>query len=199
MNKKTRLIILIILAVLIVIVLTIGVTRAFLNPVVDENKVVEVSLSSCAKIKLDGANSISLSNTYPMSRNRGLNTTPYTFTVTSACDNTIGFNLYLATLNTNTLDASNIHYIVTSKGSKTALAEGTLTSDVSSTFTDTDKTELNIGLGGTYGAIYKLYNNSLSVNANASYDLYLYVDESATNSQVTTFVAGVAIKSYNLS
>ena len=198
MNKNTRLIILSILAVLIVVVLTIGVTRAFLKPVVGEDKVVEVSLSSCAKIKLEGTNSINLSNSYPMSRNRGLNTTPYTFTVTSSCDEAIGFNLYLATLSTNTLDASNIHYIVTSKDSKTALAEGTLTSDISSTFTDTDKTELNAGLGGSYGAIYKLYNSSLTVNGSSSYNLYIYVDESATSYQSSTFAAGVAIKSYDV-
>jgi hypothetical protein len=198
MKKNTRLVILSILAVLIVIVIAIGVTRAFLKPVVDENKVVEVSLSSCAKIKLSDGNSINLANSYPMSRNRGINTTPYTFTVTSNCDKSIGFNLYLATLNTSTLEASSIHYIVTSNGSKTALAEGTLTTDVSSAFTDTDKTELNAGLGGTYGNIYKLYNSALSVNSNTTYDLYLYIDENVTSYQEKTFVAGVAIKSYDL-
>lgn len=198
MNKNTRLIILSILAVLIVVVLTIGVTRAFLKPVVGEDKVVEVSISSCAKIKLEGTSSISLTNTYPMSRNRGLQTTPYTFTVTSACDDSIGFNLYLATLNTNTLAASKIRYILTSKGSKTAIAEGTLATDVSSSLSDTDKTELNAGLGGTYGAVYKLYNSSLTVNSSSSYDLYLFVDESVTDNQGATFTAGVAIKSYDL-
>ena len=197
MSKKNRLILLSILAVLIVIVITIGVTSAFMKPVTSGSDVTEVNLSSCAKIKLDGTNSISLSNSYPMSRNRGLQTTPYQFTVTSYCDTNVGFYLYLATLNTNTLAASNIRYIVTSRGSTTALAEGTLSTDVSSNFTTTEKTELNTGLGGTYGAIYQLYSNSVPTKGSSNYDLYLFVDSNATSYQGTTFKAGVAIKSYD--
>ena len=133
-----------------------------------------------------------------MSRNKGLQTTPYTFTVTSYCDTYVGFNLYLATLNTNTLSASNIHYIITEKGSKEALVEGTLTSslDDASNFTDAEKTELNAGLSGTYGNIFKLYNNKVPYKGSATYDLYLFVDENATEYQNTTFAAGVAVKSY---
>ena len=38
--------------------------------------------------------------------------------MTSYCDSYVGFNLYIATLNTNTLTDENIHYILTEKGSK---------------------------------------------------------------------------------
>ena len=78
-----------------------------------------------------------------MSRNKGLQTTPYSLTVTSYCDSYVGFNLYIATLNTNTLTDENIHYILTEKGSKTAVVEGVLSSATngSSDFSDTDKTE----------------------------------------------------------
>ncbi len=201
MKKNTRLIILSILAVLIVIVLTFGITSAFLKPVVGEDKVVEVNLSSCAKIKLKGTNSsINLKNSHPMSRNRGLQTTPYSFTVSSSCGDTVNFNIYLATLSSNTLDAANIHYILTSKGSKTALVEGTLTGDdASNDFSDNEKTELNTGLGSSCGKIFNLYSSSLTVDDSSSYDLYLYVDENATDNQneSATFAAGVAIKTYN--
>ena len=61
-----------------------------------------------------------------MSRNRGLQTTPYSLTVTSYCDSYVGFNLYIATLSSNTLDASKIHYVLTDKGSKDAIVEGVL-------------------------------------------------------------------------
>ena len=196
MNKKTRLIILIILALLIAVILSIGITRAFLKPKEPDAKITEVSLSSCTKIKLKGSNSINLSNSYPMSRNRGFQTTPYTFTVTSYCDSYVGINIYLATLNTNTLSASSIHYIITKKDSKDVLAEGSLSEDVSSTFSETDITEVNVGLNGTYGAIYKLYNAGIPYNGSSSYDLYLYIGESVTDSQGATFVAAVAVKSY---
>ena len=198
MSKKTRVIILSVLAVLIVVVLSVSITTAFMKPIDQGGNITEVSLSSCAKIKLEGTTSIKLTNSYPMSRNRGLQTTPYTFTVTSYCDSFVGFNLYLATLNTNTLAASNIHYIITKKGSKEALVEGTLTSslDDASNFTDAEKTELNAGLSGTYGNIFKLYNNKVPYKGSATYDLYLFVDENATEYQNTTFAAGVAVKSY---
>ena len=198
MSKKTRIIILSVLAVLIVVVLSVSITTAFMKPIDQGGNITEVSLSSCAKIKLEGTTSIKLTNSYPMSRNRGLQTTPYTFTVTSYCDTYVGFNLYLATLNTNTLAASNIHYIITKKGSKEALVEGTLTSslDDASNFTDAEKTELNAGLSGTYGNIFKLYNNKVPYKGSTTYDLYLFVDENATEYQNTTFAAGVAVKSY---
>ncbi len=198
MSKKTRIIILSVLAVLIVVVLSVSITTAFMKPIDQGGNITEVSLSSCAKIKLEGTTSIKLTNSYPMSRNKGLQTTPYTFTVTSYCDTYVGFNLYLATLNTNTLSASNIHYIITEKGSKEALVEGTLTSslDDADNFTDAEKTELNAGLSGTYGNIFKLYNNKVPYKGSATYDLYLFVDEKATEYQNTTFAAGVAVKSY---
>ena len=198
MSKKTRIIILSVLAVLIVVVLSASITTAFMKPIDQGGNITEVSLSSCSKIKLEGTTSIKLTNSYPMSRNKGLQTTPYTFTVTSYCDTYVGFNLYLATLNTNTLSASNIHYIITEKGSKEALVEGTLTSslDDASNFTDAEKTELNAGLSGTYGNIFKLYNNKVPYKGSATYDLYLFVDENATEYQNTTFAAGVAVKSY---
>ncbi|MBD9106859.1 hypothetical protein EGP99_03510 [bacterium] len=198
MSKKTRIIILSVLAVLIVVVLSVSITTAFMKPIDQGGNITEVSLSSCAKIKLEGTTSIKLTNSYPMSRNKGLQTTPYTFTVTSYCDTYVGFNLYLATLNTNSLSASNIHYIITEKGSKEALVEGTLTSslDDASNFTDVEKTELNAGLSGTYGNIFKLYNNKVPYKGSATYDLYLFVDENATEYQNTTFAAGVAVKSY---
>lgn len=50
----------------------LSISSAFMKTVDDGNNITEVSLSSCAKIKLNGINSISLTNSYPMSRNKGL-------------------------------------------------------------------------------------------------------------------------------
>lgn len=200
MSKNTRIIILSILAVLIVVVLSIGITTAFMKPVEQGGNLTEISLSSCAKIKLTGTSSINLSNSYSMSRNRGLQTTPYSFNVTSYCDSYVGFNLYIATLNTNTLDASNIHYILTNKGSKEAIVEGILSEAANgvSDFDDASKTELNTGLKGTYGSIYKIHSTFIPLKGSSEYDLYLFVDENATNTTMgKTFSAGVAVKAYD--
>ena len=200
MSKKTRIIILSILAILIVVVLSIGITTAFMKPVEQGGNLTEISLSSCAKIKLTGTSSVNLSNSYPMSRNREFQTTPYSFTVTSYCDSYVGFNLYIATLNTNTMEASNIRYILTSKGSKDVIMEGILSeaADGSSDFDDVSKTELNTGLKGTYGSIYKINSTFIPLKGSSEYDLYLFVDENATNTTMgKTFSAGVAVKAYN--
>ncbi len=200
MSKNTRIIILSILAVLIVVVLSIGITTAFMKPVEQGGNLTEISLSSCAKIKLTGTSSINLSNSYSMSKNRGLQTTPYSFNVTSYCDSYVGFNLYIATLNTNTLTDENIHYILTSKGSKDVIVEGLLSeaTDGTSDFDDVSKTELNTGLKGTYGSIYKIHSTFIPLKGSSEYDLYLFVDENATNTTMgKTFSAGVAVKSYD--
>ena len=197
MDKKTRLIIIGVLSIIIVILLSLGLTKAFMKPVEQGGNLTEISLDSCAKIKLTGTSSINLSSSYPMSRNRGLQTTPYSLTVTSYCDSYVGFNLYIATINTNTLTDENIHYILTEKGSKTAVVEGILSSatDGSSDFSTNDKTELNTGLKGTYSKIYKIHNTSVALKGNKQYDLYLFVDETSTNTSMNkTFKAGVAVK-----
>ena len=198
MNKKTKIIILSVIAVLIVIVLSVSISTAFMKPVEQGGNLTEISLSSCAKIKLTGTSSVNLSNSYPMSRNKGLQTTPYNFTVTSYCDSYTGFNLYIVPLSTNTLADSNIRYILTNKGSQTVLEEGILSSATNgfSDFNTNEKTELNTGLKGTYGSIYNIYTGAIPLKGSGDYSLYLFVDESATNTVMgKTFKAGVAVKS----
>ena len=169
---------------------------------IDSSSVTEVSLSSCAKITLsDTGASINLNKTNPISKNRALQTTPYTFTVTSSCESYVGFNLYLATLNTNTLVDSSVHYIITRNGSKDILAEGILSeaTNALSEFTSDDQNQLNIGINGTFGTIYRLYNDDIPLQGEVSYDLYLYVDSEVTDASTMgkTFNAGIAVKSYD--
>ena len=202
MKPRTRIILLSIISVLIIITIVLGVTYSFMRPGIDTESVTEVTLQSCAKITLEDTDvSIDLNNTYPMSKNKALQTTPYTFTVTSSCENYVGFNLYLATLNTNTLDASNIHYIITKNNSKDILTEGILSNATNaiSEFTAEEQTQYNNGINGTFSTIYKLYNDSIPLKGESTYDLYLYVDESVTDASTMnkTFNAGVAVKSYD--
>ncbi len=202
MEKKTRIILLSVLSILIVICIVLGVTYSFMQANIENNSVTEVNLSSCAKLTLNDTDiSISLTNSYPMSKNKALETTPYTFSLTSSCDGGVGFNLYLATLNSNTLDSSNIHYIITNHGSKNILVEGILSdaTDGLSDFTSEEQAQLNSGINGTFANIYKIYVNGIYTNETKEYDLYLYIDESVTapNTMNQSFVAGVAAKSFD--
>ena len=201
MSQKSRIIKLSVLSILIVICIVLGVTYSFMQANIDSNSVTEVSLSSCAKITLeDGGDAILLENSYPVSRNKGMQTDPYTFTVTSDCESYVGFNMYLATLNTNTLSDSSVHYVITEHGSKEALVEGILSEaeNALSEFNADEQNQLNIGINATFGTIYKLYNADISLQGSVTYDLYLWVDESVTNDTMNqVFKAGVAIKSYD--
>ncbi len=200
MKKSTKIMIISLVSVIFVLLLVLGITKAFMKPIEQGGNITEVSLNSCAKIKLTSTSNVNLSSSYPMSRNKGLQTTPYKFTVTSYCDSYVGFNLYIATLNTNTIDAKYVRYILTETGTKNVIQEGILSSATNgvSDFTDTEKTELNTGLKGTYGSIYKIHSENIPLKGNISYDLYLFLDgDVADNSTMgKTFKAGVAVKSY---
>ena len=198
LKPRTRIILLSVISILIVITIVLGITYSFMQANIESSSVTEVSLSSCANITLtDTGESINLGNSYPMSKTRALETTPYTLTITSSCEDGSGYNLYLATLNTNTLSASSIHYIITEHGNQNIVVEGMLSdaSDGISDFEDYDIGQLNNGINGTYGSVYRLYSSGIQYNTEVSYDLYLYIDEAVTNETMgQTFVAGVAVK-----
>jgi len=201
MSNNKKIIIISFVSLVFVLGLVIGITKAFMKPIEQGGNITEVSLNSCAKIKLTSTSNVNLSSSYPMSRNKGLQTTPYKFTVTSYCDSYVGFNLYVATLNTNTIDAKYVRYILTETGTKNVIQEGILSSAINgvSDFTDTEKTELNTGLKGTYGSIYKIHSENIPLKGTKSFDIYLFLDgDVADNSTMgKTFKAGIAVKSYD--
>ena len=181
MNKKYKLLMLCSLAIILVVILSISTTIAFMKPIEQNGNLTEISLSSCAKIKLTAESSVNISNSYPMSRNRGLQTTPYSFTVTSYCDSYVGFNMYIAVLEDSTIDLKHVHYIITNKGSKNALQEGLLSElEEETTLSNNEKTELRTGIKGNFSKIYKMFSGKVPLKGNREYDLYLFIDENAT-------------------
>lgn len=197
MNRKTQLVVLSVLAVLIVICLSLGVTRAFLlNAEVGETDT-DVSFGLCARVALsDTDTSININNAYPMTRTRALTTTPYTFTVKNTCTDAYQIDLYLGNLNTNTLTADKIHYIITYANTKVVVIEGMLSevSDQIDSLTEQEKNDYNVGVGGAINHAYKINDLVLDASSEMSYDLYLYVDESVIDSMDKTFVAGLGAK-----
>ena len=161
MKKSTKIMILSLVSVIFVLLLVLGITKAFMKPIEQGGNITEVSLNSCAKIKLTSTSNVNLSSSYPMSRNKGLQTTPYKFTVTSYCDSYVGFNLYIATLSTNEIDTKYVRYVLTKTGTKNVIEEDILSSAESAKtdFTDTEKTELNTCIKETFNTIYKIKKN----------------------------------------
>ncbi len=199
MKRNTRIILLCVLGVLIIITIVLGVTYSFMRPINETSSETKVSLNACANLTLKDTDTVvELSNSYPMSKNKALQTTPYTFTLTSSCGDRTAYSIYLATLNTNTLADNNIHYILTKSGTKEIITEGILSdaTNALSEFNSYEQSELNTGINGTFSKIYKIYFNGISKDEEQDYDLYLYVDESVTDSSTMnkTFKAGVAAK-----
>ena len=197
MKDKKRLIMLISLAVIVVVVLAISATYAFMKASSNTIEITTVNIQSCAKIKLTGESSINLTNSYAMSRNVALKNEPYIFTVEATCNDDSTFDIYLATLNTNTLPNSDIHYIIMNSDNQ-ALSEGILSNASTARLTTEEIRQLNSGINGTASDVYIIYNHSsLPIDNTTSYQfkLYLYIDENATlpNSS-KTFSAGVAVK-----
>ena len=199
MKRNTRIILLCVLGVLIIITIVLGVTYSFMRPINETSSETKVSLNACANLTLKDTDTVvELSNSYPMSKNKALQTTPYTFTLTSSCGDRTAYSIYLATLNTNTLADNNIHYILTKGGTKEIITEGILSNATNalSEFNSYEQSELNTGINGTFSKIYKIYFNGISKDEEQVYDLYLYVDESVTDTSTMnkTFKAGVAAK-----
>ena len=200
MSKKQKIILLGVISIILVVILSISVTTAFMKPVEQGGNLTEISLSSCAKIKLVDEASIDLSNTYPMTENKAKQTKPYKFTITSYCDSLVGFDVYLATLDTNTLDAKNIKYSLTGTNGPESFYYGAtpLMDESSSDFSSTELNELNIGIKGTYKNIYKLVSFDLPLKGTSTIELYLYVDENATNETMNQiFKAGIVVKAHD--
>lgn len=202
MSKKQKIILLGVISIILIVVLSISVTTSFMKPVKQGGNLTEISLSSCAKIKLIDEASIDLSNTYPMTENKAMQTKPYKFTITSYCDSLVGFDVYLATLDTNTLDDKNINFILKGDAGASKFDFGGTTLDVSDNsstdFSSTELNELNIGIKGTYKNIYKLGSFDSLFKGTSTMELYLYVDENATNETMNQiFKAGVVVKAHD--
>ncbi len=93
-NKKTMIAIVSVIAIILVL---IGVTYAYW--LVTKTQVGENVISSaCLDISMTGSNDINLPNQYPMSDEDGMETIPYTFTVTNNCKTSIDYQVNLESI-----------------------------------------------------------------------------------------------------
>ena len=200
MNKRTKVILLTFLGTLIVAILSLNATYSYMKNKTSGDKNTDVKVNSCAKISLkENSNTINLTNMYPMDDEMGLQTTSYDFTVSSTCDNYVGFDLYLTTYESD-IDDSTIKYAIISKND-TVLASDLLTSkpDGEKDFTDAEKNQLNSGVTKDYKKIYKVFTNNIPLKGESEYKLRIWIDNS--NAVDTTmgksFNIGVSVKSFD--
>ncbi|MDE6284468.1 MAG: hypothetical protein K2M17_01835 [Bacilli bacterium] len=201
MNSNVRKVILSVLAVGIGLCLALEVSQAFVRPQISEPAETEVSINTCAKITLlENGTKINLANTASMSDNKGLQTTPYEFTIKNACTETTGYRMYLATFNANTLDAQYIKYAIKDKTTGETIIMDNLgeQAKANSDFNQNEITQITTGIG-TPKNIYVIMENFIMAKSQKSYQLYIWVDEEAGNEAMNqkTFTAGVLAKGFD--
>lgn len=141
--------------------------------------------TTCFNIDYVESGNISLSNAYPMSDSKGLQMTPYTFTVTNTCDVNSKMSLRINVLNTSTMDDASI---------KVAYLEGSNSVSTPSLLTSFNKLESVQSNDSNAVRSYEITTNNLGYNVSKTYKVYLWMDENVGNSQMgTTFNARIGV------
>ena len=134
--------------------------------------------SDCFEITLTDNNPISLGASFPMRDSDGVQTTPYTFTIKNICNHPADFQINLETLSSSTIDESFIK----------ADLNGHITE-----YNTADSVEPTIS-GARSAAM--LYEDTLAVNSSKTYNLRIWVNETATQDDVEnkTYASKVSVR-----
>lgn len=177
-----------VIAVLFVITMFIGSSYS-LWKVTEYQQTENVIRTGCFELAFtEQSSSINLTNTYPMSDERGLKTTPYLFTLTNTCDIDASFSIYL-----NTFEAKNgetkigdqyIKYIIENTNDASSVGQ-----KLSSAQENTDISNFQYEAGNKIATSYEIYPDTskgktdLKPGESASFSFRLWIDESAKNTK----------------
>lgn len=190
-----------ILTVMILVTITIGTSYSYYSIASEQTDPNEVT-TTCFNIEYtEGVNgSINLPATYPMSESSALaNLRPYEFTITNTCtsENASSPTNYVVTLNTltanlPTLPLSLLRYKLNKTSPTTVTGTSTLLSNA-------NVYELGATIKADEGidTSYNLTTGTLAPGESVTYNLYLWIDETATiDIRNTTFTGRVLVYSY---
>ena len=175
--SKRKTIILSSLGVLLLISLVIGISYAYWLFRTNQTSVNTIG-TSCLNVTLtDVTSAIKLEDTYPISDEDGMATTPYTFTITNTCDSFISYEVILGVTEETTMNSS---YMAT-----------VLDYNQIKTLTEYTKTEVD-----GYKEAYILQTGSLSQSDEVTYNLRIWMDESVTNldSMNKDFISKIVVR-----
>ena len=194
--------ILLISTIAIVVIAATSVTYAYLSynaTQTDEN----IVTTSCFDISYSDSDSISLNSNgnyaYPMSEDSANRLTPYSFTITNTCTTTNSTDPinYVVTLNTltsspSTIELSKVRYRLdmtnpTSSTGTSALMSEAATYDLSAAIKSSEGIDTS----------YTLVEGTLAPGESVTYNLRLWIDETAGNDVMNnSFTGRVLIYSY---
>ena len=160
MQKNNKKIYLTIIGILLLICLTVAISYAVWRIFLVQNNSNKLA-SSCFKVSLTDQDAINLVDTIPITDSDGAALTPYTFTITNACDSYANYQVNLELLNTTTM--TNMSAIKVMYDDETP--------SLLTTKETTEKTLTNASTA------YKLKTSYLDKKATATHKLRLWIDE----------------------
>ena len=149
--------------VLLVVFSFIGISYAFFYFSVSMNNN-NVANSNCFKVTFEDSNNISLLRTYPMSESDAINLEPYHFKITNTCNVVTSYDINIETLNSSTMEESEIRYKLNNHSSK-VLGSASLQNDI---INNDVKSSRNI------------YSGELNSNESKTFNLRMWIDEDST-------------------
>ena len=162
--SKRKTIILSSLGVLLLISLVIGISYAYWLFRTNQTSVNTIG-TSCLNVALtDVTSAIKLEDTYPISDEDGMATTPYTFTITNTCDSFISYEVLLGVTEDTTMNSAYLDAVLDYNQIQTL-----------DTYPDFDST-----LDG-YKEVKVLQKGSLSGGDEVTYNLRLWMDKDVTS------------------
>lgn len=177
MEAKTKRIWLIIAVIALVFIL-FGVSYAYWRLTIrqtNDNKYEAACFH--VEMSLDKDEPISLENTYPLPDKRGLETEPYTFSITNTCEASASFSVSLEVLSSSTLATSKIKYSLNNSDPAVLTTKDTMDAQIEN------------------ATAYVLDSGVLHANGKHDYNLKLWVDEDANldDTQDKEFEAKIVI------
>lgn len=180
-----------VLAIMILVTITVGTSYSYYS-ISDVQENPNTLTSTCFNVNYSdtSSNSINLENTYPMSEEKAMTLTPYTFTITNTCSAGNQTANYIVTLNTligdnaSSLNVSYMKYKLNSTGTT-----GSLTTEYA--LNGSVKTDEGIDKS------YSLETGTLAPGESKTFNLYLWIDENAGNDIMSQVFKGkVLVYSY---
>lgn len=172
-----------ILLIVTIIISLSSITYAIFNVTTSQSGINQISTMKCLELTFSNQeNNINLTNTYPMTDERGAKNTPYTFTLTNNCGTYVEYTIGLMVDNSSTITDN---YIKTMFSLKEESGEAILLTNRE----EGEKYETN--------NTYILKTDGLLSNESKDYSLRLWLDENASESATNkSFYSKIIVNVY---
>lgn len=142
--------------------------------------------------KNNKSTAINLENTYPMSEEKGMMTSPYLLNITNICDVPSDYIIILNEFNTSSLDNSFLRYHI--KKEDETSSSNLLSFAPIYILDESIKADIESSQKLLINRSYNLANGYLNKNESVSYELRMWLDYAATNDAMNkSFEAGVTV------